>query len=48
MYATWEVLIFIVIVSLDVIIPAVAPFDIIELTIESFATAVPQFSDIIS
>ena len=39
---------FIVIVSVDVIVPAVAPFDIIEVIIESFAVAVSQFSDIVS
>ena len=39
---------FIVIVSLDDIWPAVALFDIIEITIESFSEAVSQFSAIVS
>ena len=44
----WEVFMFIVIVSLEIIVPAVAPFDIIELTIELFYVAVSQFSAIVS
>ena len=40
-------MIFIVIVSLSIIVPAVAPFDIIEIIIESFVVADPQFSAIV-